>query len=102
MGFATGISFMFAWQRWIKLCRENLSKSGPSDVLSSKGAWGSGDAGHGNKQSSAKYTTMKNELPLSSEYKEHLNSSAVNESFELAGINRTESFHSLSCYKEDR
>ena len=95
MGFGTGISFMFVWQRTMKQCRENLAKRRPDDVVSSKGAArGSGD----NKRSAAtNYTAIKNELPVSSEYREHLNSSVVNESFELTGINRTESFHSLSC-----
>ena len=98
MGFATGISFMFAWTRWLKLCRGNLVKSSRDDALSSKGAHGSGDTGHGKRSAAANYTAIKNELPMSSEYREYLNSSAVNESFELSGINRTESFHSLSCY----
>ena len=93
MGFGTGISFMFVWQRTMKLCRENLVKSKPDDVVSSKGA----AHGSGDHKRAANYTAIKNELPMSSEYREQLNSSVVNESFELTGINRTGSFHSLSC-----
>ena len=95
MGFGTGISFIFVWQRMIKLCRENLAKGRPNDALSSKGAaHGSSDS---KRSAATNYTAIKNELPVSSEYRQYLNSSAVNESFELTGINRTESFHSLSC-----
>jgi len=96
MGFVTGISFMFAWQRWIKLFRGHITK----DATSSRGAHGSGDLKH-KKKESANYTSITNEPLINSECRAQLNSTAVNESFELTGINRTSSFHSLSCYTND-
>ena len=96
MGFVTGISFMFAWQRWIKLFRGHITK----DAALSRGAHGSGDP-RNKKKSSANYTSITNEPLINSEHRAALNSTAVNESFELTGINRTSSFHSLSCYTND-
>lgn len=113
MGFVTGISFMFAWQRWFKLFREYLAKKKSKDVASSSpsGAHGSDDPRH---RRSTKYTSLNNVLRIGEyrdhlhsnlstnrDYREHLNSTAVNESFELTGIKRAESFHSLSCLVDE-
>ena len=60
-------------------------------------AYGTGNAreAYAPQPPTNRYTTLHNEVPN----REYLNSTAVNESFELEALRRTdhESFHSLSC-----
>lgn len=92
MGIAIGVSFMFLLQRVLRSWHERRAKSDANDASSSRG---SGSPGNNNHPPSTNYTTITNEISTS-EYTESLNSSAVNESFELTGIKRTDSFTSLS------
>ena len=103
MGFITGVSFIYAWQRWVKLCRQNRwTKMSHKPVTASKpkaaAAYAPSNvmgAYETHPAPTNKYSTLHNEVSNG----EYLTSTAVNESFDLEALRRTdhESFHSLSC-----
>ena len=97
MGFITGVSFVYTWQRLLRLCHESRrTKINHKKAKPAKGAQGSGNGREtASHRPTSKYANFHNEIPN----REYLNSIAVNESFDLDALRRTdhESFHSLSC-----
>ena len=97
MGFITGVSFVYTWQRLLRLCHESRrTKINRKKAKPAKGAQGSGNSREtASHRPASKYANFHNEIPN----REYLNSTAVNESFDIEALRRTdhESFHSLSC-----
>ena len=97
MGFITSMLFVYTWQRLLKLCYEcRRMKISCKTAEPAKAAQGSDNGREiASHRPTSKYANFHNEIPN----REYLNSTAVNESFDIEALRRTdhESFHSLSC-----
>ena len=81
IGFITGILFVYTWQRLLRLCHESRRiKISCKTAKPAKGAQGSGNGRETvSHRPTSKYANFHNEIPN----REYLNSTAVNESFDI-------------------
>ena len=81
IGFITGVLFVYSWQWLLKLCYESRStKINRKTAKPAKAAQGSGNGREtASHRPTSKYANFHNEIPN----REYLNSTAVNESFDI-------------------